>query len=234
MRVLNADGSEAEMCGNGLRCVVKFLLELDLKTKANSIVVDTGAGPLSCQATWEGNSVASVTVDMGPPGLLRGLIPMTGNPKETYLEVPSEINGRGLTLSAVSMGNPHAITFVPETGDSLMALAKTLGPSLETRGDFPKRCNAEFAHVHDRNHIELVVWERGVGITQACGTGACATVVAACKAGHCDLKSEVRVSLPGGDLWITALDKDAGVLMRGPAKQVFRGHVDLGRFLPQS
>jgi diaminopimelate epimerase len=124
------------------------------------------------------------------------------------------------------MGNPHAICFVPESGADLESLARSLGPLLETHSDFPQRCNAEFTHVHSPTRLELVVWERGVGITQACGTGACATAVAACKAGYCLVGTAIDVELPGGTLVITVAEDYSHVLMRGPAEHVFDGHLD--------
>ena len=232
MRVLNADGSEAEMCGNGLRCVAKHLLLLEKAANTgaadtSAITVDTGAGPLLCQAHWEGKLLTSVTVSMGSPKLSRGKIPMLGPADDRCLEEEYSIAGRTLKLSAVSMGNPHAIAFVPEAGAALMKLAENLGPALETHDDFPMRTNAEFAHVHSRDAIELVVWERGVGITQACGTGACATAVAACLAGMSDCERDITVTLPGGALSIRVASDYSQVLMRGPAEHVFDGSLDL-------
>jgi diaminopimelate epimerase len=232
MRVLNADGSEAEMCGNGLRCVAKYLLELAAAQSGTGsapadVSVDTGAGTLRCQGHWQGGLLESVTVSMGQAHLWRSEIPMLGAADERCLEQPYRLQGRSLQISAVSMGNPHAVTFVPETGPALMDLAVQLGPALETHADFPKRTNAEFAHVHARDAIELVVWERGVGITQACGTGACATAVAACLAGLSDCEAPIAVRLPGGTLTITVAADYSQVWMRGPAEHVYSGSVDL-------
>jgi diaminopimelate epimerase len=231
MRVLNADGSEAEMCGNGLRCVAKYLLEQGAATGAQdrtqTLTVDTGAGPLLCRGHGTLECIEAVTVSMGEPHLLRSEIPMTGEAAARCLQAAYTLGERDLEISAVSMGNPHAIAFVPEAGEALLELATRLGPSLETHRDFPQRTNAEFAHMHARDRIELVVWERGVGITQACGTGACATAVAACLAGLSDCDSEIRVDLPGGTLRITVNADYSQVLMRGPAEYVFSGSVDL-------
>lgn len=226
MRVLNADGSEAEMCGNGLRCVVKYLLE-SAEKPADTIAVDTGAGPLECKAIWRDGKVAEVIVNMGTPALLRKDIPMTGDPMSECIGHNYMLEQRQLDLYAISMGNPHAIAFVSESGPALLDLAARIGPSLETHEDFPKRTNAEFAKVHSATEIELVVWERGVGITQACGTGACATVVAACRAGHCQTDSEVEIRLPGGSLFIRVQPDYKSVLMRGTAQYVYSGTVDL-------
>lgn len=232
MRVLNADGSEAEMCGNGLRCVAKYLFEsgpaqIAMDAPPRELIVDTGAGPLLCQGHWNAGVVESVTVGMGKAHLLRSEIPMAGKGDERCLEQSYTLQKRSLDVSAVSMGNPHAICFVPEEGPALMELAKRLGPDLETHDDFPKRTNAEFAHMHARDNIELVVWERGVGITQACGTGACATAVAACLAGLSDCDTEIEVALPGGSLSIRVAEDYSQVWMRGPADKVYTGSVDL-------
>jgi diaminopimelate epimerase len=226
MRVLNADGSEAEMCGNGLRCVASYLLEQDA-SRPEAITIDTGAGALRCEASWNPEGVEQVTVGMGRPRLTRAEIPMLPADEERCLESPYTLEDRQLHISAVSMGNPHAVSFVPEEGEELMHLAMTLGPLIEKHSDFPQRTNAEFAKLHSRSKIDLVVWERGVGITQACGTGACATVVAACLAGHCDTEDEVAVALPGGTLHITVAGDYSQVWMRGPARRVFSGSVDL-------
>ncbi len=226
MRVLNADGSEAEMCGNGLRCVAKHLLEADGK-KAASITVDTLAGALTCQATWHGDEVTSVTVDMGRPRLLRREIPMMGDGDEPCTEQPL-VHSLGTTLiTAVSMGNPHAIAFVPQRGEALRELASSIGPAIESHETFPSRTNAEFAHVTDSTHLELWVWERGCGITQACGTGACATAVAACLTGRAAPQTEIEVALPGGPLAITVAENYETVYMRGPAVHVYDGTIDL-------
>ncbi|MBL4636800.1 MAG: diaminopimelate epimerase [Kofleriaceae bacterium] len=226
MRVLNSDGSEAEMCGNGLRCVVKFLLESEGK-QATEITVDTGAGPLACTGFWQDGQVADVEVNMGTPRLQRRDIPMSGAPNKECLEVDYSVGERKLSLTAVSMGNPHAIAFVPEAGAKLRTLAEAIGPTLETHIDFPQRTNVELAKIHSSSEIELVVWERGVGITQACGTGACATVVAACRAGHCKPGTEVEVRLLGGSLFIVVSPDYQSVLMRGPATHVYAGTIDL-------
>ncbi len=213
MRVLNADGSEAEMCGNGLRCIVKYLLEAE-SAERDHIVIDTLAGPLACTAHWHGGKVQNVTASMGKPQY---------SPQAQSLRIAS----RALDIFNVSMGNPHAVTFTPESGEALRALATKLGPSLETHPSFPNRTNAEFAHIHDATHIELWVWERGCGITLACGTGACATAVAACLADHAALATEIEITLPGGTLAITVAKDYQDVTMRGPATHVFDGAADL-------
>jgi diaminopimelate epimerase len=228
MRVLNADGGEAEMCGNGLRCVVKYLYERDPALAISPLTIDTGAGPLSCAVTTTGRDVSVVTVDMGRPRLLRQEIPMTGPGAERCVETAIQIGGRALQLTGVSMGNPHAVAFVQESGAPLRELAETAGPPLEVHEWFPRKTNVEFARVHGPTDIELVVWERGVGITLACGTGACATAVAACLTGRSPTDTDIRVRLLGGDLVIRVPSDYSTVFMTGPATHVFDADIDLG------
>jgi diaminopimelate epimerase len=234
MRVLNADGSEAEMCGNGLRCVVKHLCERDpaLADRAREhglLRIETGAGVLGCQPHTRHGQVHAVTVDMGPPQLGRASIPMTGPAGEPCIEVPLTVAGTSLSVTAVSMGNPHVVAFVDAAGPALRALAEAVGPSIERHDWFPRRTNAELAHVHGPSEIELVVWERGCGITLACGTGACATAVAACLTGRAQPGTEISVRLPGGTLAITVAEDHGTVWMRGPAVHVFDGTASLAR-----
>jgi len=226
MRVLNADGTEAEMCGNGLRCVAKHLLEA-MGGTPERVVVDTKAGALTCTGMWNDGEVTAVTVDMGRPRLLRGEIPMTGPADERCVEAPMTMGDRELKITGVSMGNPHATAFVPETGADLQALAIGLGATVKTNTAFPRGTNAEFAHMHSPTAIELWVWERGCGITQACGTGACATAVAACLTGRSACDTEIEVTLPGGPLAITVASDYATVFMRGPAVHVYDGSIIL-------
>jgi diaminopimelate epimerase len=231
MRVLNSDGSEAEMCGNGIRCVAKELYDRG-GVRKDRIAIDTGAGQLSCAIDASGGVAQTVTVAMGKPRLLRGEIPMTGPADERCVEAPLEIAGTTRAVTCVSMGNPHAVTFVASREEA-RRLANSVGPSVETHAWFPHKTNAEFAHVISRREIDLVVWERGVGITLACGTGACATVVAAVLTGRCDEGSDVLVHLPGGDLIITVEKALAGVQMRGPALHVFDGEFDPRLVVPR-
>jgi diaminopimelate epimerase len=235
MRVLNADGSEAEMCGNGLRCVVKHLADHDPDLGREALVIDTGAGPLRCELQRgpdDAGPVRSVTVDMGRPRLTRAEIPMTGPAGERCVEQPIELAGddRSRAVTAVSMGNPHAIVFC-DTAPQTRQLAAAIGPALETHAWFPRKTNAELAFVKSPHQIDLVVWERGVGITNACGTGACATVVAACLTGRARPGDEVCVHLPGGDLTITVAPDLSTVWMRGPAAHVFDGDLEISAIL---
>ena len=223
MRVLNSDGSEAEMCGNGLRCVVKELHDRGGVAK-EEMAIDTGAGRLVCQLIGP-----KITVSMGAPRLLRGEIPMVGPLGERCVEQPIEVPGQPIrTITCVSMGNPHAITFVGSREEA-RHLAETVGPSIERHAYFPQRTNAEFAFVKSRTEIDLVVWERGAGLTLACGTGACATVVAAILTGRCDEGPAVKVNLPGGSLQIQVMPELANVKMYGPATHVFDAEIDLER-----
>jgi diaminopimelate epimerase len=209
MRVLNSDGSEAEMCGNGIRCVAKELHDRDPALRGLDVIrIETLAGVLACAVTrGRDGRAAKVSVGMGRPELLR---PARDEP----------VPGFDLRVTSVSMGNPHAVAFVAESGAALRARAERQGPALETHPWFPNRTNVELAHAGP-DGIELVVWERGCGITLACGTGACATAVAACLTGRAPRGAPIRVRLLGGELVITV--EDGGVTMRGPATHVFDG-----------
>jgi diaminopimelate epimerase len=228
MRVLNADGSEAEMCGNGIRCVAKVLYESDPALRRPVLKIDTGAGLLACEMSVADGHVDSVTVEMGRPRYARDEIPLAPGGAGRAVREPIVAAGRAFSFTAVSMGNPHAVIFV-DGDEDLRALAETYGPVLEVAPTFPRRANIEFARVRDAE-IDLVVWERGCGITLACGTGTCATVAAAAVEERLPRGRETPVHLPGGTLFITVADDDSGVRMRGPATTVFRSELDLGSF----
>jgi len=219
MRVLNADGSEAEMCGNGIRCVVEDLFARGMAT--NPMSIDTGAGQLVCERIAGG-----VTVAMGAPRLMRGEIPMAGPAQERCISQPLDARGQVFSVTGVSMGNPHAVMFIDDGAQDLMMLAQTFGPTIETLSTFPARTNVEFVRTRSRTELDVVVWERGCGITLACGTGACASVVAAILNDRCDQESDVRVNLPGGSLTIRVLANMTNVRMTGPALHVFDGELD--------
>jgi len=245
MRVINADGSEAEMCGNGIRCVAKVLYEKDPDLRRPVIRIDTGAGLLACAVNTDGDDgqVQSVSVAMGRPRLLRQEIPVSGPAGERAIKAAVVAGGRSFTFTGVSMGNPHAVIFIDDPAASLRELAETFGPKLEVDPLFPRRTNVEFARLRTNAagspEIDCVVWERGVGITLACGTGACATAVAAALEGRWSGDGEIPINLLGGTLTIS-LERDqgagatyAGVTMCGPAAQVFEAEVDTGAVLTQ-
>lgn len=237
MRVLNADGSEAEMCGNGLRCVAKILHDRDPDLRREVLRIDTGAGLLACKIDTQDERAASVTVEMGVPELVPRLVPVASDAPR-LVRAPLRALERDFAFTAVSMGNPHAVIFIDDAAAKLRDLATRFGPSIERDPLFPRRTNVEFASVgksiNGEPEIDLVVWERGCGITLACGTGACATVVAACLEGRIPADREIPVHLPGGTLFITVKSGPtsntgptyAGVAMRGPANIVFEASVD--------
>jgi diaminopimelate epimerase len=216
MRMFNADGSEAEMCGNGVRCVAKFVHDHGLVRKPR-LTVETGRGVLTLDLEVRDGLVRQVTVDMGEPILDSARIPTTlpgDPPKDAALEVP----GRTLRATCVSMGNPHCITYVDEITDELVL---GVGPKVERHPAFPRRTNAEFVRVNRPNDVTLRVWERGSGETLACGTGACAVAVAGVLTGR--TQRQIVAHLPGGDLQLHWSEKDNHVYMTGPAVEVFSG-----------
>ena len=225
MRILNADGSEAEMCGNGIRCAAKALRDhLPQFARMDRISFETGAGVLHCDLSLGSDGlVRSVKVDMGQPILDRAALPMVG--EGSFIESPLRVNEAELRATAVSMGNPHLVTFV-EDKRNLQNMAQHLGPLVERHTLFPKRTNAEFARLRP-DGIELWVWERGCGITLACGTGACATAVAAVVTKRHPASRPLPVHLPGGTLTIQVAEDLSRVWMEGPAVEVFQGELTL-------
>ncbi|MFT4555275.1 MAG: diaminopimelate epimerase [Porticoccaceae bacterium] len=215
MVMYNADGSEAEMCGNAVRCVAKFVYDHGIAAK-EELAIETGRGVLTLQCSVADGKVDRVRVNMAQPILQSSRIPttLTGDPP---LNVPLQVGGRTLEVTCVSMGNPHAVTFVDEVNDDWVL---NIGPKVEVHEAFPRRINAEFVQVVSRSEVIMRVWERGSGETLACGTGACATVVAGVLAGLLDRK--VLVRLTGGDLEIECA-KSGEVYMTGPATEVFSG-----------
>jgi diaminopimelate epimerase len=231
MRVLNADGSEAEMCGNGLRCVAKVLYESDPALRRPTLNIETGAGVLTCTLEVVGGLVQTVTEEMGRPRLTRSEIPLAPAGDTPALREPVRARDREFRFTGVSMGNPHAVIFV-DGDEDLRVLAESYGPTLEVADRFPRRTNVEFARVRGRE-IDLVVWERGSGLTLACGTGACATVVAACLEKRLAPGAETLVHLPGGTLTITVAPDYTGVRLRGPARIAFQGTLDDAQLAPR-
>ena len=215
MVMYNADGSEAEMCGNAVRCVAKFVYDHGIATK-DELTIETGRGVLTLQCSATGGKVDRVRVNMAEPILVSSEIPTTlaGDPP---VKVPLEVAGRSLEVTCVSMGTPHAVTFVDEVNDDWVL---NIGPKVEVHDAFPRRINAEFIQVVSRSEVMMRVWERGSGETLACGTGACASVVAGVLAGLLDRK--VLVRLTGGDLEIEWAESGE-VYMTGPATEVFSG-----------
>jgi len=219
MRIFNSDGSEPEMCGNGIRCVARYVYEHKLVNKT-SMAVRTLAGPIYPVVKILEGQLVSVTVDMGEPVLDRALIPMTG--VGNNVKVKTTTSHGEIEFTAVSMGNPHCIVFVPDITEIPVSL---WGPELETNGLFPAKTNVEFVQVIGPSEIEMRVWERGAGITLACGTGACATLVAGVLNGYTDRAATIH--LLGGDLFIEWKEEDNHVYMTGPATEVFSGHINI-------
>ena len=217
MRMFNADGSEAEMCGNASRCIGKYVYEKGITDK-KEITLETLAGIKVLRLEVNDGEVSAVTVDMGEPTLLPDAIPVRSRCPESKISEREIISGREYNITAVSLGNPHAVVFTEDLSDE-MVLGH--GPELEVADIFPKKANIEFARVIDRGNIDMRVWERGSGETLACGTGACATVVASVLNGFCD--RTVHMRLLGGDLDITWDEVTNHVLMRGPAEFVADG-----------
>ena len=215
MRIYNSDSSEPEMCGNGIRCLAKFMDDLGIAPVDSRYHIQTGAGLIIPQLDADGQ----ITVDMGEPRLLAREIPTTlVDPESKAINTPLEVAGQMWHVTTVSMGNPHCITFVTDVGK--IALVE-IGPKFEHHPVFPQRTNTEFVQVIRPDYLRMRVWERGAGITLACGTGACATVVAGVLTG----KSEryCTVELPGGCLQIEWSLEDNRVYMTGPAELVFKG-----------
>ena len=219
MEMYNADGSRSQMCGNGIRCVGKFVYDKGLTDQKEITVESFGAVKYLTLTVGDDNKVTKVKVDMDEPELQADKVPVVCE-KEQAVKVPVEINGKKYEMTCVSMGNPHAVIFVDDITDEMVW---TDGKALEVHSCFPERANIEFVQVIDRNHIKMRVWERGSGETFACGTGSCACVVAGVLNGLTDRK--VTVSLLGGDLDIEWNAENNRVYMTGPAVTVFEGEI---------
>jgi diaminopimelate epimerase len=209
----NSDGQESESCGNATRCVARLLMD---ERGWARVKLATKGGMITCADAGKG----LVTVDMGEPRLEWQQVPLAS--AVDTVNFPLDIGGASVPASAVSMGNPHCVLFVP---DAEKAPVTVLGPKIETLPFFPRRVNVEFAQVLDQSHIRMRVWERGAGLTMACGTGACATAVAAVRRGLAGRK--VELALDGGKLQIEWREDDNHVLMTGPTATPFRGRVNL-------
>ncbi len=217
MHVTNADGSEPEMCGNGLRCVALYLVDGGRARRGEEIAVDTGAGVRRALVLEDDG----VRVDMGPARFdVDGQIP-------AWRDEPLVVDGLSVRAAAVSMGNPHCVVDVDKAAGDLHELAARLGPVLERDPRFPQRTNVELVRLRDDGGVDVAVWERGVGITQACGTGACGVAAVLARAGRVPFDADVAVHLPGGTLVVKVpRDPAAPVWMTGPARRVFSGTVD--------
>lgn len=222
MRIYNSDGSEPEMCGNGIRCLARFLAHLEGKPPQTEITyrIHTLAGTITPSLQADG----LVKVDMGPPFLVPQEIPTTlGQGTDPVVNQPLEVGGQSWLVTCVSMGNPHCITFV----EDLEAIDfQTLGPQFEHHPAFPQRINTEFIQVMRPDYLKMLVWERGAGPTLACGTGACAVLVAGVLTGKS--QSQATIELPGGPLQIRWDGEGQSVLMTGPAEKVFTGIYEVG------
>ncbi|NEN93730.1 MAG: diaminopimelate epimerase [Okeania sp. SIO3H1] len=217
MRIFNSDGSESEMCGNGIRCLAKFIAEIDNDNKTKYKIY-TGAGLLGIELQPDGQ----VKVDMGQPKLLASEIPtILGNADEKIVNQTLEVAGKSWSVTCVNMGNPHCITFVENVADIALEI---VGPQFEHHSVFPERTNTEFIQIVSPNYVKMRVWERGAGATLACGTGACASVVAGVLTQRNENK--VTVELPGGCLEIEWSITDQKVYMTGPAEKVFTGVIN--------
>ena len=220
MRIFNSDGSEAEMCGNGIRGFAKYVYDYNLIDK-NEFKIETLAGIRKVKLNTLNKSITeNITVDMGEPILHPVKIPVLTREEPPIKDLKIVIKNKIFTITCVSMGNPHAIIRLHNLEDINV---KEYGPLIENRSEFPKRTNVEFIEIKDRSRIKMKVWERGAGETLACGTGACASTVASVLNGYTERK--VVVELLGGELEVEWNEEDSHVYMKGPATTVFRGRI---------
>ncbi len=221
MRMFNADGSYGEMCGNGIRCVAKYLYDHGVQRR-ETLTIESGGRVLSLDLTLSGGQVDRVRVDMGEPILIPAQIPTTlrslGGPDSPVVEVPISIGGREIEVTCISMGNPHCVVFIDELTDDWVLQT---GPQIEVAPQFPKRVNVEFAKMLSSRELQQRTWERGSGETLACGSGACAVCVAGVLSGRTD--RQVQIHLRGGDLAVEWDEANNHVYMTGPAVEVFSG-----------
>ncbi|WP_044479184.1 diaminopimelate epimerase [Paenibacillus antibioticophila] len=219
MRIINSDGTEAEQCGNAIRCVSKYVYDHGYTDRSQITIETLGAGVQQVTLNVVEGAVSTVTVDMGEPILDGRAVPTTLSGKPV-LDEPIEAAGREFRFTAVSMGNPHCVIYVDDA-PSFEVLE--WGPRLETHPYFPRKVNVEFASVTARDRVEMRVWERGAGSTLACGTGACATLVSSVLNGHTDRAA--WIGLKGGDLYIEWNEQNNHVYMTGPAEAVYQGRI---------
>ena len=241
MEMYNADGSRSEMCGNGIRCVAKYVYDKRLTDKKKLTIVSAGKKKYIDLTVGSDDLVESVKVDMGAPILDAATVPvtvsedviasdkykeLTGTYGRLAVDVPIEVDGKTWHMTCVSMGNPHAVVFLPEGTDLSTFDIEKVGPLFENHPVFPNRTNTEFVTIDDRQNVHMRVWERGTGETLACGTGCCATTVACILNGHTD--TSVTVHVLGGDIRCSwDKDPESPVIMEGPATTVFEGEIDL-------
>ncbi|UNG00437.1 diaminopimelate epimerase [Bacillus altitudinis] len=218
MRIFNNDGSEGKNCGNGLRCVAKYVYEHQIVTDT-TFQIETLSGLVEATVHVQDGQVQSVTVDMGKPRFEKEAIPMLGEPASTTINEPLDFGTTTLNGTAVSMGNPHIVFYLE---DIEQAPLDSLGPIIEKHDMFPEGVNVEFVERVSETELHFRVWERGSGITQACGTGACAAAVSTIVNGHAKKETDMTVHLAGGDLIIRWKDNDH-VLMTGPAETICDG-----------
>lgn len=218
MRMLNPDGSEAEMCGNGIRCFAKYLYDRKLH---NDVIMtcETLGGIKTLKINASGGKVQSVRVDMGEPRLLRSEIPMKGSESSRVIGETLKVAGKKMEITCLSVGNPHCVTFVDDVDHFPV---EKIGPEIENHNSFPQRTNVEFVQIMNQQEVKMRVWERGAGETLACGTGACACAVASML--NDKVSRKVTVHLRGGDLFIEWTG-DNKIYMTGPAEEVFEGFV---------
>ena len=220
MQMFNADGSEGLMCGNGIRCFIRFGLDSSaLDSASKSFEIETASGILSVRPTWDDGAVVGASVGMGEPILKPSQVPVAASDElEVALNYPLSVDDTELLVNCVSMGNPHAVVFMDDPVDDYELTR--VGPMVENHPFFPERVNYEIVNVIDRDRIKVRVWERGSGITLACGTGACAAVVAARL--HDLVDDDVTVELPGGELRVS-WPSQGEVILEGPVARVFEG-----------
>lgn len=216
MRIFNSDGSEAEMCGNVTRCMARYVYENSLTDKTK-ITLETKAGIITPELVFSNGRLQTITVDMGEPRLKRSTIPMLGDESQQVVNEVIEVQGKEYAITCVSMGNPHCVIFVDDLAETELAV---IGPMIEKHPAFPRKTNVEFVQVINKQKVRMRVWERGAGITMACGTGACATLVAGVLNGKIDRQAVVE--LDGGEL-VIEWGADNHIYMSGPAVEVFRG-----------
>lgn len=243
MEMYNADGSRSEMCGNGIRCVAKYVYDKKLTDKTNLTIVSAGKKKYIDLTIGSDGLVETVKVDMGAPILDSASVPVSvsdellSNDNKKYealskeygrltVDVPIEVAGKTWYMTCVSMGNPHCVVFLPESEDLANFDIEAVGPLFENHKVFPNRTNTEFVKIDDKNNVHMRVWERGTGETLACGTGCCATTVACILNGLTD--TEVTVHVLGGDIKCS-WDKnpESPVIMEGPATTVFEGEIEI-------